>query len=156
MRGAVPSLRNYRFLAGLGLRTLVAMMDRENLPLDLIRFCAAERIALLLLPPADGNKPPPVAAISRVLELLCDKAHLPAFICCETGGELTGTLVMCLRVLQRWSKESISNEYCRYVKDGKMSKDIENFVLSIFSPADVAWSAHSPSWLQPLAAPRIG
>mmetsp|Transcript_872 Transcript_872/g.2020 ORF Transcript_872/g.2020 Transcript_872/m.2020 type:complete len:198 (+) Transcript_872:187-780(+) len=138
-RGAFPSLRNFPFLAGLGLATVVSIVKGglSGMTVDLVEFCKHERIRLVVVTLGEESKIPSVASVTRILSFLADRRNLPAYIHCTDGGLATGTMVMCLRVLQRWSMESMSAEFSRYVKEGSVSSDVRNFVVSSFRPSEV-------------------
>jgi tyrosine-protein phosphatase OCA1 len=52
--------------------------------------------------------------VLETLEVILDKKNYPLIIMCSTGSHRTGTIVGCLRKLQRWSMTAIFEEYRRY------------------------------------------
>jgi tyrosine-protein phosphatase OCA1 len=48
------------------------------------------------------------------LELMLDPSNYPMMVMCNQGRHRTGTVVGCLRKLQRWNVTSIFEEYRRY------------------------------------------
>mmetsp|Transcript_10442 Transcript_10442/g.22664 ORF Transcript_10442/g.22664 Transcript_10442/m.22664 type:complete len:223 (+) Transcript_10442:38-706(+) len=134
-RGGYPSLRNFTFLKRLGLSTIISLVKggRDGITLDLFQFCESEGITLVIVNVESKilNK----NVVSELLSILMDTSQLPAYIHCSDGGESTGTLVMCLRVLQKWSFGSMLSEYTRYVKDGVVSSGVKNVVSSFNAEA---------------------
>ncbi|GBG33577.1 Pogo transposable element with KRAB domain [Hondaea fermentalgiana] len=138
-RGAYPSLRNFPFLSGLGLASVVSIVKGglSGLTVDLIEFCKHERIRLIVINLGEESKIPSVASVTRVLGLLADRRNLPAYVHCVDGGLATGVFVMCLRMMQHWSIESMSAEYSRFVKEGNVPSEVRNFVVSTFRASNV-------------------
>ena len=108
-RGAYPSLINLRFLSRLGLRSMVSLLPEPPAP-HLLRWCEengvrnhAERIAA----PREGTGEQEVSfthdRVADLLQLLVLPERQPVYVHCLDGVGITGTLVMCLRKLQRWS-----------------------------------------------------
>jgi tyrosine-protein phosphatase OCA1 len=48
------------------------------------------------------------------LELMLDPSNYPMMVICNQGRHRTGTVVGCLRKLQKWNLTSIFEEYRRY------------------------------------------
>jgi len=48
------------------------------------------------------------------LKCVLDATNHPILICCNLGRHHTGTVIGCLRKLQRWNLTSILEEYRRY------------------------------------------
>ena len=55
-----------------------------------------------------------VAGVYREQTIVCVD-RLPLLVHCLNGGEVTGTVMMCLRKLQNWNLSSMLSEYSRYV-----------------------------------------
>jgi tyrosine-protein phosphatase OCA6 len=149
LRGAHPTLRNYRFLRRLRLRTIVSLIAEDTAAADLAEFCATEDIDLVTRRAAkydDGDvlsmTEPLVAA---VLSLLLDTARHPLFLHCRDGGHNTGLVVMCLRRLQHWTNEAIHDEHRRYTKGGESHYQEEQFVEAFSGPVLVPHPI--PRWL---------
>ena len=52
--------------------------------------------------------------IKHALDLIVDKTNYPILICCGMGRHRTGTVIGCLRRLQHWNLNSVSEEYRRF------------------------------------------
>mmetsp|Transcript_15565 Transcript_15565/g.28558 ORF Transcript_15565/g.28558 Transcript_15565/m.28558 type:complete len:193 (+) Transcript_15565:521-1099(+) len=151
-RGAYPSLRNFSFLRGLRLATIVSVVKggKDSITTDLREFCEYEGIKHFVVDIQD-NSAPSSSAAKQVLLYLANKEHLPAYIHCKDGGVVTGTLVMCIRVLQHWSLDSAIIEHCRYIKDGSAGPEKNTVagleVDAIEKALSEKDSSNIPSWL---------
>jgi tyrosine-protein phosphatase OCA6 len=148
IRGAHPTLKNFRFMRRLRLRTIVSLMP-EELSSDIVQFCESESISLIYrrVEKYDDNRPLPMTAqlVGSVLSVLVDKAMQPVFIHCRDGGHNTGLIVMCLRRLQLWTTQAIIDEYRRYTKGNESTYQEEQFVEAFAGPVSIP--ALLPQWL---------
>lgn len=123
-RGAYPSLINLRFLSRLGLKSMVSLLPEPPAP-HLLRWCEengvrnhAERVAA----PREGTGEQEVTLtherVADLLQLLVLPERQPVYVHCLDGVVITGTLMMCLRKLQRWSMPPLIAEYARFARDG--------------------------------------
>ncbi len=53
-------------------------------------------------------------SVVAALRVLLDRSRYPVLISCNLGRHHTGTIVGCMRKLQRWNLASIFEEYQRY------------------------------------------
>jgi tyrosine-protein phosphatase OCA1 len=65
---------------------------------------------------AFGNQWDPISeeVVLESLELMTNVENYPLLVCCNQGRHRTGTVVGCLRKLQKWNFTSIFEEYRRY------------------------------------------
>ena len=139
-RGAYPSLVNQRFLTRLKLRTVVSLLP-EPPTADLLRWCelaGVDNYAVVVMPFKKDEvtltneravellqvrSPQPrwrsvwrTVVLTRAVcaQLLVTPERQPVYIHCLDGVTVTGTLVMCLRKLQRWALTPIVSEYTRF------------------------------------------
>ena len=82
--------------------------------------------------------------VVEALTVLLDRKSHPVLVCCGLGRHNTGTVVACLRKLQRWNLTSIFEEYRRYA--GSKRRLSEQFV-EFFETDLVAVPADPPEWL---------
>jgi tyrosine-protein phosphatase OCA6 len=148
-RGAHPSLRNFRFIRRLHLRTLILILP-EQPSSDIEQFCTAERITLIYrradkYDDGDAISMTP-ALISSLLELLVDPARHPVYITCRDGGHHTGLVIMCLRRLQHWTNSAIHEEHRRYTKVNEIHYQEEQFVEAFSGPVTLP-GGPIPRWL---------
>ena len=115
-RGAYPSLVNQRFLTRLGLRTIVSLLP-EPPTADLLQWCELHGVdnhAVVLLPFKKDEVTLTHERAAELLHLLVTPERQPVYVHCLDGVTATGTLIMCLRKLQRWALPPIVAEYTRF------------------------------------------
>ena len=152
-RGAYPSLINLRFLARLRLKTVISLLP-EPPSADLVRWCEEEGIALHAEVVAPFREEV-VLSHEKVNALLSRLVALdagPVYLHCLDGVCVTGTVVLCLRKLQRWAATAAAAEYSRFARDGG---DVPHLPPSHVSRFVSAWRPeprralpqHLPRWL---------
>lgn len=86
--------------------------------------------------------------IKHALDLIVDKTNYPILICCGMGRHRTGTVIGCLRRLQHWNLNSVSEEYRRFTgsRGGRILVEllIESFNIDLVS---INWEL-APDWLK--------
>ena len=115
-RGAYPSLVNQRFLTRLGLRTIVSLLP-EPPTADLLQWCELHGVdnhAVVLIPFKKDEVTLTHERAAELLHLLVTPERQPVYVHCLDGVTATGTLIMCLRKLQRWALPPIVAEYTRF------------------------------------------
>jgi len=150
-RGSYPNVCNFSFLKSLGLKT-VLFLGPEDYPAKSARFLQDNNIALISVSMA-GNKEPfktvPVDQMTQALKHITDIRNHPIYIHCNKGTHRTGTVVGCLRKLQRWALVSIFEEYRCFA--GANAKQIDEQYIELFEPPVSHLDAtHFPTWLSHL------
>lgn len=116
-RGSYPTLKNFRFLKRLQLKTIVSVVP-EPPTTDLAAFCAAEGIInyhfFAEKFTSDSVTVSP-ATVSQIVQLIIKQENLPLYLHCLDGANVTGIIVMVLRKLQNWTKVATLFEFCRSV-----------------------------------------
>lgn len=86
--------------------------------------------------------------IKHALDLIVDKTNYPILICCGMGRHRTGTVIGCLRRLQHWNLNSVSEEYRRFTgsRGGRILVEllIESFNIDL---VNINWEL-APDWLK--------
>ncbi|KAL6449887.1 OCA1 putative tyrosine-protein phosphatase OCA1 [Candida maltosa Xu316] len=164
-RSGQPSIINESFLNELNLKTIIWLSSEE--PHDeFIEYCTErntniEYIGMLNEFESqfnDHNTANGATAtstttiinptIKKALEIIVDKSNYPILICCGMGRHRTGTVIGCLRRLQNWNLNSVSEEYRRFTgaRGGRILVEllIENFDIN---SVDINWE-HAPDWLK--------
>lgn len=114
-RGAYPTLKNFRFLCRLKLKTVVSVIP-EPPTSDLADYCANENITLVHFYAekfTSDNVTVLPATVAQILNIIIQKKNLPLYIHCLDGANVTGIIVMILRKLQNWTKLATVSEFCR-------------------------------------------
>ncbi|CAB1098566.1 unnamed protein product [Ectocarpus sp. CCAP 1310/34] len=145
-RSAQPTLKNYRFLSRLKLRTVVSIAPEGPME-DEAMFCR-EHSAQLVPVRAELYREEAVTVscqqVAQVLSILADKDRLPALVHCPDGRVLSGAVLWCLRRLQCWDDRASAAEFARF--SGVLpSREVEKFVESYGE--EVTIPANVPRWL---------
>ncbi|XP_060182644.1 tyrosine-protein phosphatase DSP1-like isoform X2 [Lycium barbarum] len=117
-RSGFPDIANFPFLQTLGLRSIMSEPPLVNIPEEKIR---------------------------ESLRVVLDEKNRPLLIHCKRGKHRTGSLVGCLRKLQKWCLTSIFDEYQRYAAEKARVSDLrfmELFDISGFKQPPT-FSSHS-------------
>ncbi|CAN8065745.1 unnamed protein product [Agarophyton chilense] len=149
-RSGMPNELNFPFLERLQLRTIIYLASDEVSD-KLHDFIDDQDIQLLHLF-QDDDIPTPWKPISEetvlsVMELLLSTPTYPVYIMCSQGRHRTGTVVGCLRKLQRWSLSSIFDEYHRHA-DGKGRLVNEQFIELFDTDLINLPSINRPKWIR--------
>lgn len=130
-RSGMPNELNFPFLERLQLKTIIYLASDEVSD-KLVDFIDDQGIDLIPLAPEEEDAPAPWKPISEevvlsAMELLLDPTMYPIYVFCSQGRHRTGTVMGCLRKLQRWSLSSIFEEYHRHA-DAKGRLANEQFI----------------------------
>ncbi|CAM9649677.1 unnamed protein product, partial [Scytosiphon promiscuus] len=145
-RSAQPTLKNYRFLSRLRLRTVISIAPEGPMG-DETMFCK-ENAAQLVSIRAELYREETVTIscqqVAQVLSILVDKDRLPALVHCPDGRVLSGVVLWCLRRLQCWDGRASAEEFTRFsgvLPTREVEKFVEGFGDEVTIPANV------PRWL---------
>jgi len=84
--------------------------------------------------------------VLEALELLLDTSSYPVMVMCNLGRHRTGTVIGCMRKLQKWNLTSIFEEYRRYA--GPKVRVLNEQFIELFDTDLIRRSnKHSPPWL---------
>ena len=114
-RGGYPTLRNFRFLRRLQLKTIISMVP-ETPSEDLTTFCQVENIQqhFFQVPKFTSDAVTVSKAVAvDILELLLNASIYPVYLHCLDGTNNTGILFLLLRKIQHWSPSISRLEFCR-------------------------------------------
>ncbi|EFJ19680.1 hypothetical protein SELMODRAFT_444121 [Selaginella moellendorffii] len=146
-RGAYPTMKNFRFLKRLHLKTIVSLTPEAQPNKDLRSFCQDQGIHLQHFH-VDKFQDVVTLSHNQVVEILhkiISVENLPAYLHCLDGAHVTGLVVMCLRKLQCWNLSTSTAEFCRFQRTGEISREesqfVESFQGSILIPPRI------PQWL---------
>eukprot|EP00903_Cladosiphon_okamuranus_P006671 g6513.t1 len=145
-RSAQPTLKNYRFLSRLKLRTVVSIAPEGPME-DETLFCR-EQASQLVPIQAELYREEAVTVssqqVAQVLAILVDKSRLPALVHCPDGRVLCGVVLWCLRRLQCWDDRASAAEFARFscvLPPPEVEKFVESFGEEVTIPQSV------PRWL---------
>jgi len=96
---------------------------------------------------SDQNPWNPVSedVVIRALRVILNPENYPLLVCCNLGRHRTGTVLGCLRKLQRWNLTSILEEYRRYA--GQKVRLLNEQFIELFDTDLVTVPDVAPRWL---------
>ena len=93
--------------------------------------------------------------IKAALEAVLQREHSPVMLVCDTGVNVTGVVVACLRRLQRWVLSSVLEEFRSYATGGSPGVEFEH-AIELFDTDLVTLPAALPDWFdQSVPAPLV-
>ncbi|KAL6065749.1 tyrosine-protein phosphatase required for protection against superoxide stress (By similarity) [Balamuthia mandrillaris] len=152
-RSGQPNVLNFPFLERMNLKTIIYLApDDPSQPF--YNFVDDQDIDLLHLGMEDSqmriaNPWSPISedVVISALKVILEPKNYPLAIMCNLGRHRTGTVIGCLRKLQRWSLTSIFEEYRRYAGD-KVRLLNEQFIeLFDTDLVSLPLPEHRPKWL---------
>eukprot|EP01137_Pigoraptor_chileana_P031897 Opistho-2@20430 len=147
-RSGQPNELNFPFLEKLRLKQIIFLApDDPSRPL--LNFVDDHDIELIHLGRKDSQNqswnPISEETVIEALKIILDPRNYPLHIMCNLGRHRTGTLVGCLRKLQRWNLTSIFEEYRRYA--GSKVRLLNEQFIEFFDTDLVAIPPNHPNWL---------
>ena len=157
LRGAYPTLRNFRALSRMQLRTIVSLTP-EPPTADLRAFAEVAGITCVHIPVQRTTAVGPAlqASLVAAINVCIDADNLPVYVHCLDGRRITGLVVLLLRRLQGWLPLAALAEYWRYqasprqqqlvnlTEVEKSVREIEKFASEAF---EVVVPERVPTWL---------
>ncbi|KAI9321429.1 protein-tyrosine phosphatase, partial [Dichotomocladium elegans] len=152
-RSGQPNELNFPFLEKLGLKTIVWLAPEEpnqrlqvfRMRLDFIDDQEIQLHHLGVVSSLNAWDPITEEAVLEALDLILQTSNYPMMIMCNLGRHRTGTIVGCLRKLQRWNLTSIFEEYRRYA--GPKVRLLNEQFIELFDTDLVRVPSNKPSWL---------
>ncbi|KNE62252.1 hypothetical protein AMAG_07490 [Allomyces macrogynus ATCC 38327] len=146
-RSGQPNELNFPFLEKLGLKTVVWLAPEEPNQ-RFLNFIDNQEINLEHLGVATSvNAWDPISEeiVLEALEVILNPRNYPLIIMCNLGRHRTGTVVGCLRKLQRWNLTSIFEEYRRYA--GPKVRLLNEQFIELFDTDLCRVPVDPPPWL---------
>ncbi|EFA84600.1 putative tyrosine phosphatase family protein [Heterostelium album PN500] len=115
-RSGQPNELNFPFLEKLQLKKIIFLAP-DDPSQQFVNFCDDQDIELIHLGMDTHTNPwNPISEdiVISALKIVLDPDSYPLHIMCNLGRHRTGTVVGCLRKLQRWNLTSILEEYRRF------------------------------------------
>jgi protein tyrosine phosphatase (PTP) superfamily phosphohydrolase (DUF442 family) len=91
-RGGQPTDEGFRYLAKIGVKTIVDLREADGRSKAEKRVVAGAGMKYVNVP-MTGLTPPTEAEITRILALLEDNANGPVFVHCRRGADRTGAVI---------------------------------------------------------------
>eukprot|EP01119_Soliformovum_irregulare_P018209 TRINITY_DN5535_c0_g1_i1.p1 TRINITY_DN5535_c0_g1~~TRINITY_DN5535_c0_g1_i1.p1 ORF type:complete len:165 (-),score=18.97 TRINITY_DN5535_c0_g1_i1:13-507(-) len=147
-RSGVPNELNFPFLEKLKLKKIIYLAPEDPTE-HLELFVDDQDIQLINLGNSDAHQNPwtPISeeTVISALKIILDPNNYPLHIMCGLGRHRTGTIVGCLRKLQRWNFTSIFEEYRRYA--GNKVRLVNEQFIELFDVDLVGIPEKHPQWL---------
>ncbi|KAI9219010.1 putative tyrosine phosphatase family protein [Blastocladiella britannica] len=146
-RSGQPNELNFPFLEKLALRTVVWLAPEDPSP-RFLNFLDDQDIQLEHLGvSAATNAWDPVSeeVVLEALDVILNPRNYPLIVMCNLGRHRTGTVVGCLRKLQRWNLTSIFEEYRRYA--GPKVRLLNEQFVELFDTDLVRIPIDPPRWV---------
>ncbi|ORX76171.1 protein-tyrosine phosphatase [Anaeromyces robustus] len=114
-RSGQPNELNFPYLERLGLKTVVFLAPEEPNQ-KFLNFIDDQEIQLYHLGSNSTSAWDHISEeiVLEALDLILKPENYPLIVMCNLGRHRTGTVIGCLRKLQRWNLTSIFEEYRRY------------------------------------------
>ncbi|KAH9896266.1 tyrosine phosphatase family-domain-containing protein [Xylariomycetidae sp. FL2044] len=147
-RSGYPVAADYPFIQGLGLRTIVTLVNKE-LPDGFQQFMDGNGIRQKVFDMAGTKKEEiPVALMASIIAFVTDRRNHPLLIHCNHGKHRTGSVVGVLRKANEWDLERIISEYSGYAAPKAREGDIKyitDFKVSSLSIRAATSTAGAPA-----------
>ncbi|KAJ1969298.1 tyrosine-protein phosphatase required for protection against superoxide stress (By similarity) [Dimargaris xerosporica] len=146
-RSGQPNELNYPFLERLGLKHIIWLAPEEPSQ-SFLNFTDDQEIEvhhLGVFDAANAWEPVTEDIVLQALELILEPANHPMAIMCNLGRHRTGTVVGCLRKLQRWNLAATFEEYRRYA--GQKVRLLNEQFIELFDTDLVRVPVSKPQWL---------
>ncbi|KAI0238856.1 tyrosine-protein phosphatase required for protection against superoxide stress (By similarity) [Massospora cicadina] len=148
-RSGQPSDLNFPFLETLKLKHII-FLSAEEPEASFMDFVDDQNIEFHHLGlDSSSNAWDPITeeVVIESLGLLLDKKNYPMLVMCNLGRHRTGTVVGCLRKLQRWNIASIFEEYRRY--NGQKARLLNEQFIELFDTdlVHISNPKTCPHWL---------
>ncbi|WVQ72582.1 hypothetical protein IAR50_002140 [Cryptococcus sp. DSM 104548] len=155
-RGAIPALRNLRFIEALHIKTFVVLSKKELQDDHPLRQWAKQTGVTIHWEAAEHMSEEKLGMgrpqVDQVLKMILDTTMYPLYIADVDGKSHTTLVVACLRKLQGWHPDTILDEICRYEEDQE-DLPLLPFVTSYLAPTSPETFALPPppypSWIWP-------
>mmetsp|Transcript_11558 Transcript_11558/g.19442 ORF Transcript_11558/g.19442 Transcript_11558/m.19442 type:complete len:157 (-) Transcript_11558:89-559(-) len=139
-----------RYILRLQLRTIIQLSCEEPI-LEFKNWVDEQQIQLINLG-ADVSKlsawkPVSEEVVVSGLQMLLDSANYPLLVTCNLGRHRTGTIIGCMRKLQRWNLTCILEEYRRHA--GSKFRLLNEQFIELFDVDLVNVPPKCPPWFCP-------
>ncbi|CAM6049164.1 unnamed protein product [Sphagnum compactum] len=142
---------NFPFLERLHLKTIIYLShDEPSQPF--LSFLNDQGITLRRPSRADEDTnvitdahPMSESEVLAALQVILSPQYYPLHVMCSFGRHRTGTVIACLRKLQRWNLTAIMEEYRRYT--GSKVRLLNEQFIELFDTDLVRIPMDRPAWL---------
>ena len=146
-RSAMPNELNFPFLEKLNLKSIVYLAP-EDPTQRLLNFIDDQDITLHHLGSnsmVNAWDPVSEQTVLEAAHLILKTDNYPILVMCNLGRHRTGTVIGCIRKLQRWNLTSIFEEYRRYA--GPKVRVLNEQFIELFDTDLINIPENPPMWL---------
>eukprot|EP00244_Chara_vulgaris_P005288 TRINITY_DN20_c0_g1_i1.p1 TRINITY_DN20_c0_g1~~TRINITY_DN20_c0_g1_i1.p1 ORF type:complete len:167 (+),score=17.65 TRINITY_DN20_c0_g1_i1:59-559(+) len=148
-RSGQPNELNFPFLERLRLKTVIYLSHEEPTN-PFLNFLDDQDIEMVRPAGWDDQANNPASPISEeevlsALQIILLPQNYPLHVMCNLGRHRTGTVIGCLRKLQRWNLTAIFEEYRRYA--GSKVRLLNEQFIELFDTDLVTIPVEHPLWL---------
>lgn len=109
-RGGQPSDYGFKFIARLGVKTVIDLRRESGEEADEEKLVSAAGLRFINIP-MDDLRAPTDAQIALALAVLANRSAGPVFIHCRRGADRTGTVIACYRIaFEHWRNRQALDE----------------------------------------------
>jgi protein tyrosine/serine phosphatase len=135
-RGAQPSDDGYKFMARLGIKTVIDLREELGQAATEEKLVSAAGMRFINIPMDDLGAPTDTQ-IALALAVLADESAGPVFVHCRRGADRTGTVIACYRIaFEHWRNRQALDE----AKSHGLSifeRGMQRYILDFQVPASV-------------------
>ena len=146
-RSGQPSELHFPFLEKKKLKRIIWLAPEEP-STTMLNFVEDQDIELIMLERESQRNPwDPLSeeTVLSALHLILEPRGYPLMVMCSLGRHRTGTVIGCLRKLQRWNLTSIFGEYRRYA--GAKTRQSNEQFIELFDTDLVCLPQERPSFM---------
>ncbi|KAJ4131418.1 tyrosine-protein phosphatase siw14 [Fusarium equiseti] len=133
-RSSFPKSHDFEYIKGLGLKTIVTLVKKDDLDHDLETFITREGIRQVVFNMKGTKKEAiPLDTMKGILNVVLDKSNYPLLIHCNHGKHRTGCVVGVVRKITGWDAARVVAEYNTYAEPKARECDVtylEGFEVS--------------------------
>ncbi|KAF5022925.1 hypothetical protein F66182_5044 [Fusarium sp. NRRL 66182] len=133
-RSSFPKSHDFEYIKGLGLKTIVTLVRKEEFDHDLETFVARQGIRQAIFDMKGTKKEAiPLSTMKAILSIVLDQSNYPLLIHCNHGKHRTGCVVGVARKVAGWNVENVVAEYKSYAEPKSRDCDVgylEDFQVS--------------------------
>ncbi|RGP68948.1 hypothetical protein FLONG3_8009 [Fusarium longipes] len=133
-RSSFPKSHDFDYIKGLGLKTIVTLVKKDDLDRDLETFITREGIRQVVFNMKGTKKEAiPLDTMNGILNVVLDKSNYPLLIHCNHGKHRTGCVVGVVRKIAGWDVSRVVAEYNNYAEPKARECDVtylEGFQVS--------------------------
>ncbi|KAL6920512.1 hypothetical protein ACHAPO_007155 [Fusarium lateritium] len=116
-RSSFPKSHDFEYIKGLGLKTIVSLVKKDELDHDLETFITREGIQQVVFNMKGTKKEAiPLDTMKGILDVVLDKSNYPLLIHCNHGKHRTGCVVGIVRKITGWDIARVVAEYNTYAE----------------------------------------